>query len=161
MQPTKDTFYMTLRDRLAAVDPQRTATLDGVLRTAIAVTENEPSAPPQCDVFYLRFGAARPLQPAVGTMMAMECVVSYCSSGTCDFGGLDRGRELAGLDGDLLAMCAPAQALKCDYSVTPPGVLGSTIFWTPPQMGVSKTLSHYVGRDATVTIMFYPEVNQS
>ncbi len=160
MQPTKDTFYVTLRDRLAAVDPQRTATLDGVLRTAIAVSENEPSAPPQCDVFYLRFGGARPLAPATGTLMALECVVSYCSSGSSDFGGLDRGRDLAALDSDLLAMCSPAQSPKCDYSVAPPVALGSNIFWTPPQMGVAKTLSHYVGRDATITIMFYPEVNQ-
>ena len=42
MQPTKDSFYISLRDRLVAVDPNRTVTLDGATRPAIAVIENEP-----------------------------------------------------------------------------------------------------------------------
>ena len=53
MQPTKDSFYIALRDRLVAVDPNRTVTLDGATRPAIAVMENEPpnGAPLLCDVF--------------------------------------------------------------------------------------------------------------
>ena len=161
MQATKDSFYSTLRDRLVVADPNRTATLDGALRPAIAVTENEPSAPPQSDVFYLRFGSARPLSPDTGTMMAVECVISYCTSGSSNFGGLDRGRDLASLDNDLLTICTPPQTAKCDYSSGTPVPLGSTIFWTQPALGMAKTLSHYVGREATLTILFYPEVNQS
>src|SRR5664279_746773 len=42
MQPTKDSFYVALRDRLVVVDPNRTVTLDGATRPAIAVLENEP-----------------------------------------------------------------------------------------------------------------------
>jgi hypothetical protein len=65
MQPTKDSFYIALRDRLVAVDPNRTVTLDGATRPAIAVVENEPptGAPCLCDTFYLRWGSARPVPP--------------------------------------------------------------------------------------------------
>ena len=53
MQSAKDSFYVSLRDRLAQYDPQRTATIDGVTRPAIAVVENEPvSAGPRLDGVY-------------------------------------------------------------------------------------------------------------
>ena len=163
MQPAKDSFYVELRNRLVAVDPQRTVTLDGATRPAIAVIENEPpaGAPLLCDTFYLHWGSARPVQPSVGTMMALDCTISYCTAGTEQNGWLDRGRDLASLDNDLLAICSPAHTTKCDYSSGSPVPLGSTIFWTQPVLAAAKTTSPYVGRDVAITLFFYPEVNQT
>jgi hypothetical protein len=163
MQPTKDSFYIALRDRLVAVDPSRTVTLDGATRPAIAVLENEPptGAPQLCDTFYLKWGDARPAGHSVGNLMALECTIAYCTKGSIQNGSLDRGRDLAALDDDLLAICSPPQAAKNDYSSGSPVSLGSTIFWTQPVLNAAKSTPPYVGRDITVTVFFYPEVNQS
>jgi hypothetical protein len=162
MQPTKDSFYIALRDRLVVFDPSRIVTLDGATRPAIAVMENEPpsAAPLLCDAFYLRWGNARPTVPAVGNMMALDCTISYITKGSAQNGSLDRGRDLASLDNDLLAICSPPQAAKNDYSSGSPVALGSTIFWTQPLLNAAQSVPPYVGRDITVTVYFYPEVNQ-
>ena len=161
MQPTKDSFYIALRDRLVTVNPNRTITLDGATRPAIAVIENEPpsGAPQLCDTFYLRWGSAKPAH--VAGLMAMDCAIAYCTKGSLQNGSLDRGRDLATLDDDLLAICSPAQTTKNDYSSGSPMALGSTIFWTEPVFNAAKSRPPYVGREITVTVFFYPEVNQS
>jgi len=68
---------------------------------------------------------------------------------------------LASLDNDLLAICSPPQTTKYDYSSGSPVALGSTIFWTSPVVNAAKSTSPYVGRDVTITVFFYPEVNQT
>jgi hypothetical protein len=163
MQPTKDSFYVALRDRLVAIDPNRTVTLDGATRPAIAVIENEPStgAPLLCDAFYLRWGNAQPASSSPATLMTMDCTISYCTKGSIQNGSLDRGRDLAALDDDVLAMCSPPQTPKNDYSSGSPMSLGSTIFWTHPVLNAAKNTPPYVGREITITVFFYPEVNQS
>jgi len=163
MQPTKDSFYVTLRDRLVACDPDRTVTLDGATRPAIAVAENEPptGTPPLCDTFYLHWGNARPAALAAGSLMALNCTISYCTKGSVQNGSIDRGRDLASLDNDLLTICAPPQTAKCDYSSGTPIGLDSTIFWTQPVLNAAKSTPPYVGREVTVTVFFYAEVNQS
>lgn len=163
MQPTKDSFYVALRDRLVATDPSRTVTLDGASRPAIAVVENEPpaGAPLLCDAFYLHWGNARPASASTGTLMAVDCTLSYFTKGSVQNASLDRGRDLAALDSDLLAICLPPRAPKYDYSSGSPVALGSTIFWTQPMFNAAKSTPPYVGRDVTLTVFFYPEVNQS
>ena len=163
MQATKDTFYIALRERLVNIDPNRTVTLDGATRPAIAVVENEPpsGAPPLCDTFYLQWGNARPASNSTPMLMAMDCTVSYCTKGSMQNGSLDRGRDLASLDNDLLAICTPLQSAKYDYSANPPVGLGSTIFWSQPVLKSAKSTPPYVGREVTITVFFYPEVNQS
>ncbi len=163
MQPTKDSFYVALRDRLVAVDPQRTITIDGATRPAIAVVENEPpnAAPPLCDAFYLHWGGARPVLPAAGTLMEMECTIAYRTKGSDQNGSLDRGRDLASLDNDALAICAPPNSQKYDYSSGPPVDLGSSIFWTQPVFSALINAPPYLGREVSVTVFFYPEVNQT
>ena len=163
MQPTKDSFYIALRDRLVAVDPNRTVTLDGATRPAIAVIENEPptGAPLLCDCFYLHWGNAHLAPLTAGSLMAMDCTISYCTKGTVQNGSLDRGRDLASLDNDLLTFCSPPQTAKCDYSSGSPVSLGSNLFWTQPVLNAAKSTPPYIGRDVTITVFFYPEVNQS
>jgi hypothetical protein len=163
MQPTKDTFYVTLRDRLVAVDPQRTITIDGATRPAIVVAENESpgGGPPLCDAFYLHWGGARSVLPAAGTLMEMECVISYRTKGTDSSGNLDRGRDLASLDNDVLAICAPPCTEKFDYSTGTAVDLESTIFWTQPVFSALVNAPPYLGREVSITVFFYPEVNQT
>ncbi len=162
MQATKDTFYVTLRDRLAQLDPSLTIEIDGATRPAIVVLENEPpcSSPRQDNAFYLDWEGAHLVQPATSTLMAMDCAISYTSSGQSDNGGVDRGRKLASLDADLLAICLPAQAHKNDYSSGSPVDLGSYIFWSAPSLESLKVEPRQLGRRAKVTVFFYPEVNQ-
>src|SRR5271166_4554868 len=118
MQATKDTFYVTLRDRLAQANPARTIQVDGITRPAILVSENDkPSAAAQQqNAYYLEWGAAHAVRPATSTLMAMTCTVTYSSAGTEQNGGLDRGHILGSLESDLLGMCTPAVAQKNDYS---------------------------------------------
>ncbi|MFZ0705638.1 MAG: hypothetical protein WAM71_08560 [Candidatus Korobacteraceae bacterium] len=162
MQATKDTFYIALRDRLVQVDPNLTIVIDGATRPAIVVTENEPPSAQsrQDEAFYLDWGSAHPVQPATSTLMAMDCMIGYTCSGQSDSGGVDRGRKLSALDADLLAICAPAQAHKNDYSSGSPVDLASYIFWSAPKLEPLKVEAKQVGRQALVTVFFYPEVNQ-
>jgi hypothetical protein len=162
MQATKDTFYITLRDRLVQADPNRKIVIDGATRPAIVVVENEPPStqPWQNGAFYLEWGSTRPVQPATSTLEAMDCTISYTSAGDPDTGGVGRGRDLGSLDADLLAMCTPAQAHKNDYSSGSAADLGSYIFWSAPELKPAKVELNQVGRQALVTVFFYPEVNQ-
>jgi hypothetical protein len=163
MQATKDSFYIALRDRLVAVDPGRTITIDGATRPAIVVAENEsPGMPPTlCDAFYLHWGAARAVQPSAGTLMEMECVIAYRTRGSDANGNLDRGRDLASLDNDMLAICAPPHTEKYDYSTGSAVDLGSTIFWAQPVFSALVSAPPYLGREVSVSVFFYPEVNQT
>ncbi len=132
MQATKDTFYVTLRDRLVQVDPNLTMVIDGATRPAIVVIENEPpiSPPRQDEAFYLDWGGASAVQPATSTLTAMVCTISYTS-----LASLTVEESIAG--GSWLRwmricwpICAPAQAHKNDYSSGSPVDLGSYIFWS-------------------------------
>jgi hypothetical protein len=162
MQATKDSFYITLRDRLVQVDPTLTITIDGATRPAIVVMENEPpgSLPRQNDAFYLEWGGVRSVGPANSSLAAMDCVITYTTAGQKETGGVGRGRALGALDADLLAIAAPAQAHKYDYSSGAPIELGSYIFWSAPELKAAKTEATQVGREAHLVVFFHPEVNQ-
>ncbi len=70
MQAAKDSFYLTLRDRLAASYPDRTITVGAGTRPAIVVVENDkPSVTArQHEAFYVEWGEARPVSPAISTL---------------------------------------------------------------------------------------------
>src|SRR5271157_1342081 len=159
MQATKDSFYLTLRDRLAQADPGRTITVDGITRPAIVVVENDkPSVTAQQqNAFYLEWGAAHPVRPAISTLMAMVCTLSYASAGTDQNGGLDRGRMLGELESELLAVCTPAVTRKYDYTSGTAVDLGSNVFWGQPVIRAAKAGPNCVAREASVTVYFYPE----
>ena len=163
MQATKDTFYLTLRDRLAQADPGRTITVDGITRPAIVVVENDkPTVTArQQNAYYLEWGTAHAVRPAISTLMAMTCTVWYSSAGTEQNGGLDRGRMLGGLEAELLGLCSPAIAQKNDYTSGIPVWVGSNIFWSQPTFAPTKAEPGCVAREASITVYFYPEVNQA
>jgi len=138
MQYTKDSFYITLLERLVALNPQRTVTLNGTTRPALIVAENELVVPivPLPDAFYIEWGAAELLPGQVGSkaLLAMDCIISYHTFGTVET-GVDRGRTLAALDMELLGISQPPYALKRDYSQLPSVDLGTKISWTQPSFG--------------------------
>jgi len=175
MQYAKDSFYMTLLERLVALNSNQTVTLNGTTRPAIIVAENELVIPvePLPDAFYLEWGAAQPAPGQTGSrcLMAMECIVSYHTFGTVE-SGVDRGRTLAGLDMELLSMCQPPSAAKRDYTQAPSVDLGTDIFWSEPEFGkVAGSEAPRTGglprgsqgvrleRSASLKVFFYPEAN--
>ena len=108
MQAAKDSFYMALRNRLAALNPARTVVIDGVAIPGILVRENmEPRfAEAQPGVFYLDFGdilVAESTRP----MLGLDCHIWYASEGSSGGSGVDRGRMLAEMDLELLGICDP------------------------------------------------------
>lgn len=164
MQPAKDSFYVTLRDRLAALNPGRTVVIDGVTRPAVIVAENQAvtAAPPLPEAFYLAWGAARPmktLQGAPRPLFALECAIGYRTAGTQETSGVDRSRCLCALDCELLQICAPACAAKHDHTQTPCAALGSQVFWTSPLLEDVERVGGELRRQATLTVFFFPEVD--
>ena len=138
MQFTKDSFYMALRERLAALNPARTVTVNGVTLPAVMVAENELVMPvePLPDAFYLEWGAAAVVARQEGSreLMAMECVISYHTFGTVE-SGVDRGRTLAELDMELLSICQPPHTAKQDFTQAPSVDLGTNVVWSEPELG--------------------------
>ena len=175
MQFTKDSFYMTLLNRLVAVNPQQTITLNGTTRPALVVAENELVVPviPLPDAFYIEWGAAEPVQGQSGdrALLAMDCLISYHTFGTVQT-GVDRGRSLAALDMELLSICQPPWTSKRDYTQTPSVDLGTRVFWTQPDFGKVSgseaaknealprgTEGVRLERTVNLKVFFFPEVN--
>lgn len=136
MENAKNTFYVALRNRLAVVNPERTVVVRGLVRPGILVEENElveTMIPP--DVFVLRWTKldASPYVPT--TLAGMECEIHYATDGNAFNVGMDRGRMLAAMDGELLAMMQPYSMVKMNYAVSPAGgdadqcVLGKPGVW--------------------------------
>jgi hypothetical protein len=60
MQDTKDTFFATLRNRIAAGNPARTIVVRGIQRPGVLVVENElPTAWVPPDVFLMSWTGMR------------------------------------------------------------------------------------------------------
>jgi hypothetical protein len=136
MQAAKDSFYMVLRARLAALDPARTVMIDGVAVPGIVVRENmEPRFnEAQPGVFYVDWGEVL-IAESSRPMLGIECAIWYASEGSIGGSGVDRGRVLAEMDVELLNICDPPHTEMIDYSQTPSADLGTGIFWTVPELG--------------------------
>jgi hypothetical protein len=165
MQFAKDSFYIALRDRLAALDPSRTVVVDGRMRPAVLVAENESSnsAPPLPNAFYLNWGSpgfVKGTESARRPLMRIECRVAYWISGE-QAGAVDRGRSLAALDVQLLQLTTPPRTPKRDYAHTSPVDLGSTVFWAMPEFGDPEVIHDQLRRQARLVILFFPEVDQA
>lgn len=164
MQHAKDSFYVALRDRLAALNPARTVFLDGVTRPAVIVAENEPSTPSTSllDAFYLQWGAVREvkkMERGPRPLLALDCVIVYRTIGTEANSSVDRGRVLAALDLELLQISSPPETMKRDYTQATPPDLGTKVFWTRPQVVETVALGTELRRTSKLSVYFYPEVN--
>jgi hypothetical protein len=158
MQNAKDSFYMALRTRLAAINPERTILLRGAVRPGILVEEAEaPFNQLPSDVFVLRWlGLGVDLD--LGSAMAAEqCEILYQTCGTQSFGGLDRGRSLSELDEELAAMLQPFYTPKLNFTVTPPAAMLTKVFWDEPSFGPIAIQRDRLSRSANLMVYSYQE----
>lgn len=158
MQNAKDSFYMALRARLTAINPERTILLRGAVRPGILVEEAEaPFSQLPSDVFVLRWLGLGVDLDLDSTMVAAECEILYQSCGTQGFGGLDRGRALSAMDAELAAMLQPFYTPKLCYTATPPAAMLTQVFWDEPGFGPIVVQRDRIGRTAKVTVYSYQE----
>lgn len=158
MQNAKDSFYMSLRNRLAALNPQRTILLRGAVRPGILVEEAEAPFPqPPDDVFILRWLALGADVDLPSTFVAQDCEISYLTCGSQTFGGLDRGRALSQMDEELLAILQPFHTPKLNYAVNPPAAFLTQVFWDEPAFTPIVTQRDRLARSARVTVYAYQE----
>jgi hypothetical protein len=158
MQNAKDSFYMALRSRLISVNPDRIIVLRGAVRPGILVEEAEApfnQIPP--DVFVLRWLGLGTDVNLDGTLLAAECEIMYQTCGCQSFGGLDRGRALSAMDGELLSILQPFCTRKLSFTATPPAPLLTQVFWDEPGFGPVGTQRDRLNRSVKVTIYSYQE----
>jgi len=158
MQNARDSFYMALRARLIAINPDRTILLRGAVRPGILVEEAEaPMNQPPNDVFVLRWLGQGADSDLAATMVAAECEIFYQTCGTQSFGGLDRGRALSEMDEEVLAITAPFCTAKLNYTTTPPATMLTRVFWDEPGFTPVITQRDCLSRSVKVTVYSYQE----
>jgi hypothetical protein len=158
MQNAKDSFYMALRTRLVAINPDRTIMLRGTVRPGILVEEAEaPFSQLPNDTFILRWLGLGTDPNLASTLVAEQCEILYQTCGTQSFGGLDRGRALSAMDEELEAMLQPFYTPKLNYSVTPTLLMLTNVFWNEPELGPAVIQRDCLSRSANVTVYSYQE----
>jgi hypothetical protein len=158
MQNAKDSFYMALRTRLTAINPERTILLRGAVRPGILVEEAEASfSQLPNDVFILRWLGLGVDMNLGSTMAAEECEILYQTCGTQSFGGLDRGRSLSEMDEELVGMLGPFHTPKLNYAATPPAAMLTNVFWDEPAFGPIAVQRDRLSRSAKVMVYSYEE----
>lgn len=158
MQNAKDSFYMALRNRLAALHPGRTIMLRGAVRPGILVEEAEaPFNQLPADVFILRWQGRGADLDLASTLIVEECEILYQTCGCQTYGGLDRGRMLSQLDAELLAILQPLSTAKMSYASQPPAAMLTQVFWDEPVFSPLVTQRDRVSRSARVMVYSYQE----
>jgi hypothetical protein len=158
MQNAKDSFYMALRARLTAINPERTILLRGAVRPGILVEEAEaPFSQIPSDVFVLRWLGLGVDVDLDSTMAAAECEIVYQTCGTQSFGGLDRGRSLSAMDAELVAMLQPFYTPKLCYTATPPAAMLTQVFWDEASFGPVATQRDRMSRSVKLMVYSYQE----
>lgn len=158
MQNAKDSFYMALRTRLAASNPDRTILIRGTVRPGILIEEAEaPFAQPPLDVFILRWLSVDADTGLPTTVSIQECEIAYQTAGTQTFGGLDRGRILSKMDAELRSMITPLRTMKCNFSSNSPEELSTQVFWNEPIFGPAVSQRERIGRTVKVRVYSYME----
>jgi len=154
MQSAKDSFYVTLRNRLSEANPERTVVVDGVARPAVVVDENESADLSSLDgAFRVQWGACT----GVGSgsrLMKVDCTIRYATRGVDGSNG-DRGRTLCGMDSELVSISQPLRTPKTDYSMIPAKSTGTMVFWTELQFGTPKDEAGRLEREAKTTVYFF------
>jgi len=158
MENAKDTFYVTLRNRLAALNPNRVITLRGVQRPGILAEEAEAVvAQMPADVFVLRWTALNADVQLPYALAQMMCEIHYTTGGTQANQGLDRGRALEEMDAELLAILTPNCAQKMNFTQTPSVAMGTKVFWNEPQFSPLTTQRERLTRIAKIAVLAFQE----
>jgi hypothetical protein len=90
-------------------------------------------------------------------LAAMTCELHYTTGGTQTNVGLDRGRALAEMDAELLAMLSPNCAQKMNYTQNPAAAMETRVFWTEPEFVPTTSLRDRLTRVAKVTVFAFQE----
>ncbi len=155
MQRAKDTFYVVLRDGIAAANAQRTVAVRGVLRPAVIVEENElQGAVAEAEVFRLRWTDVAIDRSGTVPLSRLRGEIRYSTTGTAELSGMDRGRVLAAMDWELRSALGGTvqSAPKLDYSKATPVPDGTRIFWSDPEFGEATTEGDRLARKALVDV---------
>lgn len=158
MQNAKDSFYMALRTRLVAINPERTILVRGAVRPGILVEEAEaPFSQIPSDVYVLRWLGLAVDVDLAATLAAEECEILYQTLGTQSFGGLDRGRLLSAMDEEVTAMLEPFWTPKLNYTATPAAAMLTNVFWDEPAFSPLATTRDRLSRSVRVLVYSYQE----
>ena len=167
MQSLKDTFYLMLRDRVAAKNPARTVVLRGVSRPAVVVVENElPGAAAAgialVDAFCLRWTGLTVDARSAVALSAMRCEITYATEGSQGNGGMDRGRALAAMDEELRAVLesgsyfVPKVVTRQGNAAEATGD-GTDVFWGEAVFTPALMQNGRMERTATIEVFCYGE----
>ena len=158
MQSAQNTFYITLRNRLVALNPSRTIYLRGVTRPGILVEGNElVVAQPPSDVFVLRWIGLHNDPYLSDVMLQMQCEIAYMTEGTIANLGMDRGAMLTEMDAELMSLLQPNTTPKINYAPTPAVPMETQIFWSEASFQPLKVERDRLSRIATVSVFSYEE----
>jgi hypothetical protein len=158
MQNAKDTFYITLRNRLVTTNPARTMTLRAITRPGILVSEAEaPTPQPLLDVFALSWTTLQADLQLPAILAQMTCEIQYCTAGTQINAGLDRGRALEEMDYEVLKVLYPYSAQKMNFTQNPAAAMETVVFWSEPEFGPVVTLRDRLSRTVKVTVCGFQE----
>lgn len=159
MQFAKDSFFLALRDRLAALAPDRTVVVDGAARPAVLVAENQAStaAPPLARAFYLHFGDSEVVENGASAPRPLRRLICEIVYRTGRRDSYARGRVLGSLDQELLCLCSPPRTPKMDATQIPARPLGTTVSWSALSFLASEDRCSELLRRARVSIFFYAE----
>lgn len=130
MQNAKDTFYVTLRDRLAAVNADRTVAVRGQVRPAVVVDENEePARGVDAGAFHLQWSDVS-IDTRPGLLMESAlCRVAYRSRSDAGGSELGRGRVLDAMHEELTAMLQPESAPLQLFNESGSEMLRGRVWW--------------------------------
>lgn len=167
VQNAKDTFYELLRGRLAVLNPERTAVVRGLTRPGVLVDENELGASallPDC--FHLQWVSEAVEAQGAMPLVTLGCEITYGTAGSAANGGLDRGRALGAMDGELLGAVQqiPQNTGKSNYTALASGggalPMSTRIWWGDVAFGPVKVDRDRLTRTATVAVMSYEEAGE-
>ena len=163
MQNARDTFYVTLRDRLAAVNPARTMVVRSVVRPGLLVEENElASATAPADVFRLRWTGLRVDAKGALPLVVMVCEIRYATDGNAGNGGMDRGRLLGAMDAELAAAvnAEPRNVGKMSYAASPAEAMETNVWWGDVAFAAATLNGERLERVATVEVFGFQEAGE-
>ncbi len=159
-QNAKDTFYTTLRDRLAVLNPERTVVVRGAQRPAVLVEENEMAAgtvPVANETFVLRWTELAVDGAEAMPLLRGRCEIRYAVAGSAEVAGMDRGRVMNAMDAELGGMLHPQQAPKQAYDSGAAVVMGTVVFWSDAVFAPVTMTADRVARAVTVDVFAWKE----
>ena len=158
MENAKDTFYVTLRNRLAVLNPNRVMMLRGLQRPGILMEEAEVVVPQMpTDAFVLRWTGLDVDGQLPSALAQMTCEIHYTTGGTQPNAGLDRGRALEEMDAELFSILSPSCAQKMNYTQTPAVAMATKVFWGIPQFSPASSQRERLTRIAKIAVFAFQE----